>query len=72
MLLKLIGIIVAAMPVLLLVRAIFMGSKQRAGAMSRFVRQIDYAVSVILFMIACGLVFSVGRLIYQLVTATTP
>ncbi len=72
MLLKLIGIIVAAMPVLLLVRAIFTGSKRRAGAMSRFVRQIDYAVSVILVMIACGLIFSVGRLIYQLVTATPP
>jgi hypothetical protein len=64
--LKLIGIIVAAMPVILFARAIFMGSKQRAHAVSNFRKQVDYAVWAILFMIGLVLVFSVGKLIYDL------
>jgi len=64
--LKLIGIIVAAMPVILFVRAIFMGSKKRSQAMSNFKKQVDYVVWAILFMIGCGLVFSIGKLIYDM------
>jgi uncharacterized membrane protein SirB2 len=67
--LKLIAIIVAAMPVILFVRAFFMGSKKRSQAMSNFKRQIDYAVWAILVMIGVGLVFSIGRLIYEFGTA---
>jgi uncharacterized membrane protein YidH (DUF202 family) len=66
--LKLIGIIVAAMPVILFVRAMFMGSKRRARAVSDFRRQVDYAVWVILFMIGLVLVFSIGKLILDLGT----
>ena len=68
--LKLIGIIVAVMPIIVFVRAIFMGSKRRSQAMSDFMKQVDYAVWAILFMIGVGLVFSVGRLIYDFGSAT--
>jgi hypothetical protein len=64
--LKLIGIILAALPVIVFVRAIFLGSRGRSQAMSDFRKQVDYAVWAILFMIGVGLVFSVGKLIYDL------
>lgn len=62
---KLIGLLVAAMPVILFVRAMFMGSKKRSQAVSNFKKQVDYVVWVILFFIGCGVVFSVGKLIYE-------
>jgi uncharacterized membrane protein YjdF len=64
--LKLVGIIVAAMPVILFLRALFMGSKKRSQALSNFKKQVDYAVWAILFMIGCGVTFSIGKLIYDL------
>ena len=67
--LKLIGIIVAAMPVVLFVRAMFMGSRRRAQAVSDFKKQIDYLVWVILILIGLALAVSIGKLIYDLVTA---
>jgi hypothetical protein len=68
--LKLIAIIVAMMPVVLFVRAILTGSKQRARAVSRFRKQIDDAVQVILFVIAVAVVISLGVLLYDLIAAT--
>jgi len=62
---KLIGLLVAAMPVILFLRAMFMGSKKRSQAVSNFKKQVDYVVWVILFFIGCGVVFSVGKLIYE-------
>jgi hypothetical protein len=67
--LKLIGIIVAAMPVILFVRAILMGSKQRARAVSSFRKQVDDAVRVILLVIGVAIIISVGKLFYDLITA---
>jgi hypothetical protein len=64
--LKLIGIIVAAMPVILFLRAMFMGSKRRSQAVSNFKKQVDYAVWAILVMIGCGVVFSLGKLLYDM------
>jgi hypothetical protein len=64
--LKLIGLIVAAMPVILFLRAMFMGSKKRSEAVSNFKKQVDYGVWVILFCIGCGVVFSLGKLIYDM------
>jgi hypothetical protein len=63
---KLIGIIVAAMPVILFLRAMFMGSKKRSQAVSNFKKQVDYVVWAILFMVGCGVAFSVGKLIYDM------
>jgi hypothetical protein len=67
--LKLIGIIVAAMPVVLFLRAILMGSKQRRRAVSTFRTQIDDAVQVILFVIAVAVVISLGKVLYDLIVA---
>jgi uncharacterized membrane protein SirB2 len=64
--LKLIGIIIAAMPVVLFLRAMFMGSKKRSQAVANFKKQVDYVVWAILFMIGCGVVFSIGKLIYDM------
>jgi hypothetical protein len=62
---KIIGIILAVMPVVLFLRAIFMRSKKRSQAVSEFKKQLDYAVWLILFFIGCAVVYSVGKLIYQ-------
>jgi hypothetical protein len=63
---KFIGIILAVMPIVLFLRAIFMGRlKKRSQAVSEFKKQLDYAVWVILFFIGCAVVYSVGKLIYQ-------
>jgi len=58
---KLISIILAAMPVILFLRTIFIGQLKRSQAVSDFRKQIDYLVWIIL--IGCGLVYSLGKLI---------
>jgi hypothetical protein len=62
---KWIGIIMAAMPVILFLRAMFMGSKKRSQAVTNFKKQVDYVVWVILFFIACAVVYGIGKLVYQ-------
>jgi hypothetical protein len=64
---KLITILAAAIPIILFLRAIFFGrSKAMKLALSDFRKQIDYLVWMILFAIGCGIVYSVGKLIYSL------
>ncbi len=67
---KLIGFIIAAIPVILFLRTLFTGvlgkSVKRSQAFADFKKQVDYVVWAILFMIGCGLVYSVGKLIYDL------
>ena len=61
---KLIGIILAAIPAFLFIRALLTGqSKKRMQALSEFKKQIDYLVWVMLFFIGCGLVYSIVTLI---------
>jgi hypothetical protein len=61
---KLIGIILAAIPVVLFLRAIFAGqSKKKSQAVSDFKRQIDYLIWAMLLLIGCGFVYSIGKLI---------
>ena len=60
---KLMGIIVAAIPVILFLRNIFMGRLKRSQAVSDFRKQIDYLVWMILILIGCGLIYSIGKLI---------
>jgi hypothetical protein len=61
---KLIGLILAAIPVVLFLRALFAGPwKKRSQAMSDFRKQVDYLVWVILFLIGCEVVYVVGSLI---------
>jgi hypothetical protein len=65
LMLKFIGIALALMPIFLFLRAIFMRSKKRTQVVSEFRKQLDYAVSLILFFIACAIIYAVGKLIYQ-------
>jgi hypothetical protein len=66
---KLIGIIVAAAPVVLFLRAMFKGQlKKRSQGLSEFKRQMDYFVWAILFFIGCAVVYAIGKLIYQFLT----
>jgi hypothetical protein len=61
---KLISIILAAIPVVLFLRAIFMGpSKRRSQAVSDFKKQIDYLVWAALFLIGCGIVYGIVTLV---------
>jgi hypothetical protein len=63
---KLIGIILAAVPVVLFLRAVFMRqSKKRPQAVSDFKKQMDYLVWVVLLLIGCGVVYAIGKLLYQ-------
>jgi hypothetical protein len=60
---KLITIILAAIPVILFLRTIFIGQLKRSQAVSEFRKQIDYLVWIVLILIGCGLVYSLGKLI---------
>ena len=60
---KWIGILIAAMPVILFLRAMFMGSRKRSQAVSNFKKQVDYLVWVILFLIGCEVVYLIVTLI---------
>ena len=60
---KLIAIIMAAIPVVLFLRTILAGrSKKRSQSLSDFKKQVDYLVWAMLFLIGCGLVYSLVRL----------
>jgi hypothetical protein len=61
---KLIGIILVSIPVVLFLRTIFTAqSKKRSQAVSNLKKQVDYLVWVILFLIACEVVYFIGTLI---------
>ena len=64
---KLIVIIVAAVPAILLLRAIFGRRSQKASrAFSDFKKQLDYLVWAILFVIGCVFVYSAASLIHSM------
>jgi len=60
---KLVSVILAALPVVLFLRTILMGQLKRSRAVSDFRKQVDYVVWIILILIGCGLVYSIGKLI---------
>jgi len=63
---KLIGIMLAAIPVVLFLRAIFtVQSKKRSQAVSKFKKQLDYLVWAILFLIGCEVAYFIGTLIWS-------
>jgi putative exporter of polyketide antibiotics len=63
---KLIGIILAAIPVVLFLRAIFTTqSTKRSQAVSNFKKQVDYLVWAILFLIGCEVIYLIGTLILK-------
>jgi hypothetical protein len=59
---KLISIILAAIPFILFVRTIFVGRLRRSQAVSDFRKQIDCLVWIILILIGCGVIYSLGKL----------
>ena len=62
---KLIAILVAVIPVILFLRTVFFGRSQvMKQASSDLRRQIDYLVWAILFLVACGILYSVVNLIH--------
>ena len=65
---KLIVFLVAAIPVVLFLRTIFFGRRSTVvkGAMSDFSRHIDYLVWAILFVIGCGIVYSIAKIIFEM------
>jgi uncharacterized protein YjeT (DUF2065 family) len=61
---KLISIILAAIPVVLFLRAIFPGqSKKTSQAVSDFKKQVDRLVWMMLFLIGCGILYSIATLV---------
>ncbi len=65
---KFIGIILALMPFVLFLRAMFVRSKKGSRVVSEFKKQLDLAVWLILFFIGCAVAYAVGKLIYQWLT----
>jgi hypothetical protein len=66
---KFIGIVLAAAPIVIFLRAIFKGQlKKKSQPLSEFKKQMDYLVWAILFVIGCGVAYSIGKLIYQFLT----
>jgi hypothetical protein len=63
---KLIAILVAVIPVILFLRTVFGRSQAIKQASSELRRQIDYLVWAILFLIACGILYSVVNLIHPI------
>lgn len=62
---KLIAILVAVIPIILFLKTVFFGRSQvMKQASSDLRRQIDYLVWAILFLVACGILYSVVNLIY--------
>jgi hypothetical protein len=63
---KLITFIMAALPVVLFLKAIFFGqSKKRGQAVSEFRKQVDRVVWFILFCIGCTVVYGIAKLIFE-------
>ena len=59
---KLIGILVAAIPVVLFLKSIFFRKPGKLGlALAEFKQQVDYVVWAILFMIGCVLLYSLAK-----------
>jgi hypothetical protein len=65
--LKLITILAASVPVILFLKNVFFRrSKVMQQASAEFRKQIDYLVWGILFLIGCGTVYALGRVIYSM------
>ena len=62
---KLIAIIVAAMPVILFLRTVFMGSKKRSQAVSNFKKQVDYVVWAVIAIMGFAVIWWVVMLVWN-------
>jgi hypothetical protein len=62
---KLIGVILAAIPVVLFLKAILGQPRKRSQAVSDFKKQMDHVFWVIMLLVGCGLIYSLGKLLYE-------
>jgi hypothetical protein len=64
---KLITILVAIIPIIVFLKSVFFGRSQvMKQASAELRRQIDFLVWAILFLIACGIVYSTINLIHPI------
>jgi hypothetical protein len=62
---RLIELAVIAIPIVLFLKALFPGqSKRLSQAFSELKKQLDYLVWVMLFLIGCGIVYSIAMLVF--------
>jgi hypothetical protein len=65
MIFKILAFVAAAIPIFLFVRSIFFRRPTRLNeGFKEFKKQSDVAVSIFLFLIACVVIFAVGRLVW--------
>jgi hypothetical protein len=65
MIFKIIGLVVAAIPIFLFVRSIFFRQPTRLKeGFKEFKKQSDLAVSIFLFLIGCIVLFAAGKLVW--------
>jgi hypothetical protein len=62
---KLIGVILAAVPIVLFLKAIMGQSRKRSQAVSDFKKHMDYVFWVIMLLVGCGVIYSLGKLLYE-------
>ena len=65
MMFKIIAFVAAAIPIFLFVRSVFFRRPTRLNeGFKEFKKQSDVAVSIFLFLIACVVIFAVGKLVW--------
>jgi hypothetical protein len=65
MIFKIIAFVAAAIPIFLFIRSIFFRRPTRLNeGFKEFKKQSDIAVSIFLFLIACVVIFAVGKLVW--------
>ena len=62
---KLITILVAAFPIIVFLKTVFGSSQVVKQASAEFRKQVDYLVWIILFVVACGILYSTINLIHS-------
>jgi hypothetical protein len=63
---KLITILLAAIPIIVFLKTVFGRSQAVKQASAEFRKQIDYLVWLILFIVACGILYSTINLIHSI------
>ena len=65
MIFKIMAFVAAAIPIFLFVRSVFFRRLTRLNeGFKEFKKQSDVAVSIFLFLIACVVIFAVGKLVW--------